>query len=650
MGANVGGGRCAWLPVPCENSAAFGRGCASKAARRRKACRTRDLVPALAKGVRITSEMTEAIPSTPTVEQAEALLGAGQIGHAMPVYAELLRHQPEDPRALKGLAVAYRLVGRTEEAERLLRAAVATSTRDPEVYRNHGVICSELEDVVSAEASLRRAYELKPNNGELAARLAEALLASAKNQEAMSLAEIAVELNPLRSDGWYALATASARLCALGVRERATAELWPRVREEMVRSVGRPRLPTLGTLLLGAPLDIQRELATRQAKDFSRRRYPAPPPPDHGRKKFRIGYISADLWDHSVGLLVAPLIEAHDRDRFEVHAFSLRAVDDPMQARIRRAVDGFHDFSASSDDEAATWIRRVDVDVLVDLGGPTAGARPGIVGRRPSRLQLNYLGYPGTVGAAVADGTITDALRDPPGYEAFYDEPLIRVHRWLGTGGWTLREPPSKAEIGLPSDKLVLGYFSAANRIDEVFMGALASILKEVEDAILWLPEYEEVTRANLRAEVENRGVEPSRLVFTPMPRLSTDCRHRHADLWLDSFSPSGGTGSVLAAWAGVPMVTLAGQRPQDRAGAMIATLAGIPELVTSSSSDYVELAISLARDQRRRTELGARLRQRSGPLFAPDKAARDLEEVFVALAAQPPLIQPPHLFLSSAM
>ena len=553
----------------------------------------------------------------------------GQAEAALAAYASILERRPELHRARHGFALALKLTGALREAEQILEQT-AHALQDFEVLRNHGVVCLELGEYPKAVASLSRALELREDDGGTSGLLGEALLGIGALEKALAAGARCAELEPDNPKGWYVVATASARACDETRRETAAAELFRTLEAKLQESPRAPKVSAFGTLMLGAPLAIQKELVARQASQSALRRLP---PPDGPRAdgRLRVGYLSADLWDHAAGFLAAPLFEAHDRDRIEVHAFSLRTVDDDTQHRIRAAVDGFHNCEHAPDEAIALAIRNLGIDVLVDMNGPTQGARMGVLGRRPAPVQLHWLGYPGTVGRGLADANITHPVRDPRPFDRYYDEPLIRIQSWLGTGGWPLPDLPSRAAYGLPPDATVLGYFSASYRIDARLLDAWAQILEGAEKAILWLPEYTEFTRTHLVRAFEKRAVDPGRLYFTPFARLSTDWRHRHADVWLDAFSPSGGTAGVLAAWAGVPVLTLAGKRPQDRTGAVMATLAGVPELVAETPGEYVRSALRLCRDAAARARLKERLQSQRNLLFSPTKAARELEAVYAA-------------------
>lgn len=550
----------------------------------------------------------------------------GRLEPALHAYAALLQARPSDPRVQHGLAVTLKVLGHPHRAEPLLRSAAA-ATGDPEMLRNHGVLSLELGSFDAAAWSLGRAVEAAPADALSAAHLAEALLGLQKNDEALAAAEHAVDLDPSLALGGYARATAAARLCELEARDGASSALWPCLRAELEASPRPCRVPLLGALLLGAPSRLQKEMVRRRAAAYAGRVLP-PAPPRSARARLRIGYLSADLWDHAVGYLFAPFVEAHDRDRVEVHLFSLRDVKDATRGRIQAAADRWHDLSTVDEDGAASLIRAASIDVLVDLGGLTQGARPGILGRRPAPVQVHWLGYPGTVGRALVDAQIGHVARDPEGAEQDFDEGLLRVQGWLGTGGWDFGPCPTRASLGLPEDQLLFAYFSASYRIDRALVGAWAEILSATPDSALWLPDFGLRATENLRKAFASRGVDPRRLYFTPSEKLSGDGRHRLADLWLDAFSPSGGTAGILAAWAGVPVVTLAGERPQDRTGAMVAHLAGVPELVADSRTDYVRTAVALARDRTRRQRLSEKLRRHEGVLFQPRTAAAELEEV----------------------
>lgn len=556
---------------------------------------------------------------------------SGRLGEALKIYKVILAKTPHNPRALHGMGLSLRELGNPQEAAKYLQASLQKSA-DPEVLRNLGVIQLELTQQEEGLASLRRASEAAPDRVDIVRELAVGLAEAKKYEEALEAADRAIAGNPEEPRAWYAKALAEAHLCAFEARQRSTDRLCALMRSQLERSGRPPNVSPMGACFLVVDNDLQKSLAQEFAKKYSQKRL-LPPEPRMPRERLRIGYLSADLSDHPVGFLLRPVFQAHDRDRVETRVFALKSVTDDTQQAIASAVDRYEDVSAMGDDALAEHLRKADLDILVDLGGYTTGQRPGVLGRRPSRVQLHYLGYPGTVGRALVDAQLSHSARDPVGTEAYFDEPLVRMDAYLGTGGWTMGEKPSRAELGLPPDKLVFGFFSAPYRIDGATVSAWAEILRAVPQSVLWLNIGAGRARDNLTRTMAEAGLDPNRLVFDSVSKLSKDWRHRHMDLWLDAFTLSSGTSGALAAWAGVPVLTRSGGHPQSRTGAMIASLAGMGDMIMGDTDAYIQRAIDLARNPDALNTLKARLAARSGLLFKPEACARALEDTYRGLS-----------------
>src|SRR5690606_3769877 len=240
--------------------------------------------------------------------------------------------------------------------------------------------------------------------------------------------------------------------------------------------------------------------------------------------RIRVAYVSADLHEHAVPFLIAGLLECHDRSRFEVTAVSLGPDRrDAMRARLESAVDRFIDVRERGDDEVAALLREREIDIAVDLQGYTRGCRPGIFARRPVPVQVNWLGYPGTMGADYIDYIVVDRHVVPPGEEACYAEQVVRLPDCYQVNDAKRRiagDAPPRAALGLPEDAFVFCCFNNNYKIAPHVFDVWMRLLRAVERSVLWLLEDNATAAANLRREAARRGVDPARLVFAPRARM----------------------------------------------------------------------------------------------------------------------------------
>jgi protein O-GlcNAc transferase len=352
--------------------------------------------------------------------------------------------------------------------------------------------------------------------------------------------------------------------------------------------------------------------------------------------KLRIGYFSADFHDHATMHLLAGVLECHDRDAFEIHAFSYGPeIEDAMRARARATVDHFHDCARLSDGAIIAMARRAGIDIAVDLKGHTQDARLAPFAARLAPVQISYLGYPGTVGADFLDYIIADATALPMDQQRFYDEKIIHLpDSYQANDDRRAIAPvtPSRAEAGLPADGFVYCCFNNPYKITPEGFASWMRILNAVPDSVLWLLTNEAEAMDRLRAVATGQGIDPARLVFAPhLPSPQHLARHRLADLFLDTLPYNAHTTASDALWAGLPVMTQMGQAFAGRVAASLLNALGMPELITRDTAEYEPLAIALGRDPARAAALKAKLAAAipTAPLFNTPRFTRHLEAAY---------------------
>lgn len=312
-------------------------------------------------------------------------------------------------------------------------------------------------------------------------------------------------------------------------------------------------------------------------------------------EKLRIGYVSSDLREHAVGFGISEVMELHDRSRFEIHAYYCGIPrDDATKARIRSSVDHWTDIGPMSDDEAAKTIAAAGIDILIDLNGYTRDARTAVFARNPAPIQVNWYGFPGTMGTTYHHYIIGDPVVIPEGSEAYFSEKVVRIPCYQPNDRkrQVAAETPSRQEEGLPQGKFVFCCLNGAQKITQPVFTAWMKILAQVPDSVLWLLDTAADTNARLRSFAATQGIAPDRLCFAPKrPNPLHLARYRHADLFLDTFPYGAHTTASDAMWMGVPVVTLEGGGFASRVCASLVRAAGMGELVSTSLEDYVAKA-----------------------------------------------------------
>ncbi len=349
---------------------------------------------------------------------------------------------------------------------------------------------------------------------------------------------------------------------------------------------------------IGSPL-VQR----KAAENFVLLNYPSydwlpPLVPYHKREKIRLGYFSAEFFNHAVSFLTAELFEKHDKTQFELIAFSFSNVKDDMTKRLTCAFDRFIDVSKLSDQNVALMARELEIDIAIDLGGFTGGCRTGIFALRAAPVQVNYLGFPGTMGADYIDYIIADATIIPATHQQYYTEKVAYLPSFqVNDTKRTISERKfSREELGLPSTGFVFCCFNNITKINPFMFDSWMRILKQVQGSVLWMLGENATAVSNLIQEAESRGVEGSRIIFAKRETFPDYlARYRVADLFLDTLPFNAGTTASDALWVGLPILTQIGETFAGRMAASLLNAIELPELITTSQREYEALAIELA-------------------------------------------------------
>ncbi|HEX5374054.1 MAG TPA: UDP-N-acetylglucosamine-peptide N-acetylglucosaminyltransferase [Aquabacterium sp.] len=353
--------------------------------------------------------------------------------------------------------------------------------------------------------------------------------------------------------------------------------------------------------------------------------------------RIRLGYLSSDFQQHATALLMVEMLEFHNPQRFELHAYSYGRDDgSDMRLRLKHRFEHFTDISALDDVQAARAIHDDGIDILIDLKGYTAGTRTMLLTYRPAPVQVSYLGYPGTLGGGFCDYLISDRFITPSERAGDYSEALACMpHSYQPHGRQVSEiEPPSRAAAGLPGEGLVMCCFNQAYKFTPQVFEIWCHLLALVPDSVLWLLSDEQA-QGNLRREALQRGVAPHRLVFAPqLPQAQHLARLSLADLVLDTSPYNAHTTASDALWAGVPVLTCSGDTFASRVAGSLLHAVGLPELVTFSLPDYAQRAIELLTDPPRLLELRHRLgcQRALAPLFNVEAYTRHLEALYIAM------------------
>ncbi len=527
-------------------------------------------------------------------------------------------------------------------------AALALQPRLATAHALRGSVLRDLRRYDEALASWARALALNPDFAEVHFNLGGALHELRRFEEAVASQIRALALKPnmpyLRGDllhdrmqccDWDSFASeCAAILAAIDGNEIAA--------------------HPFAVLGLPATAEQQQRCARIQIKDMQAAAEPLWQGDRYSHERIRMAYVSADLRNHPVAHLIAGLFERHDRTKFEIIAISIGPpTTDIWRQRLERSVDQFFDVATQSDEDIARLMRTLEIDIAVDLMGHTGYARTGVFALRPAPLQVSYLGYPGTVGAAFIDYVIADATLIPETQQSFYDEKIVYMpHSYqMNDSSKNIAMAPTRAVASLPEHAFVFCCFNAAFKITPDVFDVWMRLLNKVAGSVLWLLDFSPVAVRNLTREAKIRGVVADRLIFAPKVALAEHlARHQCADLFLDTFHYNAHTTASDALWAGLPVLTCAGQTFASRVAASLLNAVGLPELITCDCNAYEAMAYELATHPERLAALRSRLavNRLTQPLFDTEMSTRHLESAYCSLHARHQADgSPDHLFVA---
>ena len=637
--------------------------------------------------------------------QAVGLHQSGDMAGAVRLYGEFLRANPGHFQALYMLGFAHHQSGQFEDALPALTQAARANPRSPDAHYLLGSALQRLHRNAEALASFDRALALRPAFVDALVDKSAALLTLQRYPEALAAADAALAADPKAPGAWNnrgcVLQRVNRHEDALPTFEKALAldpgftdalinrgtsrfetkryeEAARDYDEAMRRDPARPYLKgnrllyrlyccdwrnfeeecaTIETgVAAGAPVvlpfvhtvlsrDEGAQLAA--ARIWAARELPRPAAllwrgERYRHDRIRLAYVSADFHAHATAHLMAGVFEAHDRGDFEISAISFGPDDSgEMRARLLTSFDAFIDVRGQSDAEAASLMRKMEIDIAVDLKGYTLLNRAGLFAYRPAPVQASYLAYPGTMGTEAMDYILADRFVIPQGQARYYSEKVVALpdsYQCNDSKRPIADATPTRAEMGLPDRGFVFCCFNNNFKIAPFMFSLWMDLLREVDGSVLWLLENDAVAAGGLRREAQARGIAPERLVFAQRMKPAQHlARHRLADLFLDTLPYGAHTTGSDALYAGLPVLTCTGEAFAGRVGTSLVNAAGMPELAVDSLDAYRAAALKLARDPEALKALKAKLARNrdSCALFDTVRITRSLEAAYRTMHAR---------------
>ena len=553
---------------------------------------------------------------------------------ALGSYDRALNIKPDAAAVHYNRGVALLELGQPEEALNSFDRALKIRPEYAEAHHNRGRALKELGRLDEALDSYDRALKIRPEYAEAACNRGNALHELKRLDEALESYDRASRIAPDLAFLHGALLHTKMKLCDWSDLDVRVPRLLAGI--ENGEDTAEP-FPVIG-------LTDSSALLRKAAEIWVRDKYPANPALPHVTKRERharprVGYFSADLRNHVMASLITELFELHDKARFEFFAFSFGPDhNDQMRQRISAAFEHFVDVRRVSDRDVALQSRKLEIDIAVDLNGFTQNSRPGIFALRAAPLQVNYLGYPGTMGAEYIDYLIADGTLIPAARQQDYSEKIAYLpdsYQVNDRKRAIADQAFSREDWGLPRAGFVFCCFNNNYKITPGTFDGWMRILQQVDDSVLWLLEDNTTAARNLRKEASARGVRAERLIFAGrMPPPEHLARHRLADLFLDTLPYNAHTTASDALWAGLPVLTCMGEAFASRVAASLLKAIALPELITTTTAQYETLAVSLAASPQRLQDIRDRLERNrlTTPLFDTPRFTKHIEDAFLQM------------------
>lgn len=519
---------------------------------------------------------------------------------------------------------------RRDEALESYERALVINPKYVEVLVNSGALLRDMRRHHDALMRFHTVLEIDPEYETALSNYGILLTEFKQGQQAVAIFERLLKKNPDYPYGLGLLCYERMHMCDWTDLEAITRLITSGIHE------GRKTCKTLGYMALSDSASDHFQCA----KIFAQGQHPNRPSPlwqgeQYNHSRIRVAYVSPDLREHPVGHLMAGVFESHDKSRFETIAISI-GVDDGsrLRARMVAAFDHFIDAKDMHPLQIAELMKQMEVDIAVDLAGYTSDAKTEIFLNRPAPIQVNYLGYPGTLGLECFDYILADKTVIPEEHQEYYSEKVAYIeHCYLPVAsGIEVSEPLSRSSYGLPEQGFVFCAFSHDYKIHPKVFAVWMRLLEASPGSVLWLVSRNEMSQKNLRQAAQDSCINPDRLIFASrVPKVEDHlARYRVADLFLDTWPYNAHTTAADALLAGLPVITYKGNAFPARVAASLLNALGFNQLVTNSFEEYFELANGLAHDPKRLRSLKKNLSPAAlqGHPFLGASFTRALEKV----------------------
>jgi protein O-GlcNAc transferase len=585
--------------------------------------------------------------------------GLNRLDKAIFWYQKAIETSPTYPVPYSNLANCLKLVDRLTDAEWHYKRAIELDDNFADARSNYGNLLKESERTDEAILQYQKALEIEPTHANAWSNLGGSYKDSARVVEAISAYRKALALRPHFPVAMANLVHCLTTVCDWPARDGMLKPLMDMLREKLrdddYSHAIQPHHALVYPLSNESQIFIAKTFAdgvTRMADSMVLAAGGAPQMRyskwAHG-ERLRIGYMSSDFGNHPLSQLMQNFFGMHNQSQFHIFGFAL-SPNDGTNARklIEAGIETFYDVHDKTTLEICNLIQTHQIHIMVDLNGYTKGSRTEVFALRPAPIQVQYMGYAGTMGASFIDYLISDHVTSPQDHFELYTEKIAQMphsyfvndHKQTYPPHFDSKELATRESLGLPTDKFVFACFNQLYKIDASIFHVWASILNRTANSVLWLLQFPPAGEAILRKTAEEKyGIKPERLIFTPVA-FEKDEYMRFiacADLVLDTLQYNGHTSSCDVLWAGVPIVTLPLQHMASRVCASLLTALECPELICQTAEQYEEMAVRLGSPAGQQELMQLREKvinnRMSTPLFDTEQWTRDVERLFMHMA-----------------
>lgn len=587
-----------------------------------KANKNSDAEIVLKKGIKINSNIFELY-----FYLGGTLDTLGKIEESIYYYKKAADLKPDFFGTYSNLGNALHKLGNYNDAITNYKKSIKLNNKSPETLNNFGNLLRQLGNLNDAEKCLKNAVSLNPNYAKAYSNLGNVLKMKGKLNESIKAYEKAIKINPNLSQTEAYLLYQKKNICDFSATNRIS---------KVCSTLG-ITTSSIGPFSALSWNDNSKEQLLRSKKyvseNFNNKNYLTDKNFKYNNKKIKIGYFSADFYDFPSMHLMIGLLEKHNRNIFEIYAFSYGLNnDDWMNKRVKSAVDKYVDIKNFSTKEIIEITRKNQIDIAVDENGFTQNARTELFERKLSPIQVNFLGYPGTSGAKFIDYIVADHIVIPDDQRQFYSESIIYLPHCYQPNDdkrKTSNKENTREDFNLPKNAFVFCCFNKTYKIGFLEFNIWMKILKKINNSVLWLLKTNVWAMQNLKLEAKKNGINPNRLIFAERINVADHLnRHKHADLFLDTFNYNAHTTASDALWSGLPVITKQGKQFAARVASSLLNSLDLNELITKNVGEYEKLILELASDKNKLQKIKKKLlnNKYKKPLFDTERYTKNFE------------------------